>query len=218
MAMAILVDTGNGAPALLTVPAVPEVVRVAPAFTAEPEAATAPPEAGREAPTLTAEPEEQKPGLMLAPPPPEVSTGAPRQGAEEPQKGKPEITLAPAKPVPEKAPMLAPTPSVAPSPEVDVKEEAEDTEGIVVDETLDRRARLRLLLAQNAIKHPEALRAALERVPDSARPALLRALEASNMEYEKLLQLLEETEDDEDEEDEGAVNEEEGENKNSLKR
>jgi len=32
----------------------------------------------------------------------------------------------------------------------------------------------------------------LQRAPESARPALRRALEASNVEYEKLLQFLEE--------------------------
>jgi len=89
--------------------------------------------------------------------------------------------------VPEKAPVLAPTPAAIPEPEDEVEEEGE---------VLDRRAKLRKILLQNARKHPDALRAALQRAPESARPALLRALEASNIEYEKLLQLLEETEDE----------------------
>jgi len=38
-------------------------------------------------------------------------------------------------------------------------------------------------------------------VPESVRPALLRALEASNIEYERLLQLLEEVEDEAEDED-----------------
>jgi hypothetical protein len=91
--------------------------------------------------------------------------------------------------VPEKAPVLAPAPAAIPEPEVEVEEE----EG---DEMLDERAKLIRIIVQNAKKHPAALRAALQRAPESARPALLRALEASNIEYEKLLQLLEEAEDE----------------------
>jgi hypothetical protein len=183
MAMTVLVGVEEGTPGVITVPA------------AVPEAVPALPEPVREAPAVTVEPEEQKPGMMMAPPPPEASTQAPRHGAGEPRKGKPEITAAPTKPVPEKAPVLAPIPAAVPSPEDDLEEEDED-------ETLDRRAKLRLILAQNAKKHPEALRAALQRVPESARPALLRALEASNIEYEKLLQLLEGVEEEDEDEDE----------------
>ncbi len=182
MAMAVLVGAEEGAPGVLTVPP------------AMPEAVPALPEAVREAPAVTVEPEEQRPAMMMAPPPPETTAQAPPPArAGEPQKGKPEITVAPAKPVPEKAPVLAPMPAAVPSPEDEVEDE---------DETLDRRARLRLILAQNARKHPEALWAALQRIPMSARPALLRALEVSNIEYEKLLQLLEEAEDEDEDGDE----------------
>jgi hypothetical protein len=184
MAMTVLVGTGEGAPGVLTIPP------------AVPEAVPALPEAVREAPAVTVEPEEPRPSVMMAPPPPEAATQAPLPTrAGEPQKRKPEITAAPAKPVPEKAPVLAPIPAVVPSREDEVEEEDED-------ETLGRRAKLRLILTQNAKKHPEALRAALQRIPESARPALLRALEASNIEYEKLLQLLEEAEDEDEDEDE----------------
>jgi hypothetical protein len=91
--------------------------------------------------------------------------------------------------VPEKAPVLAPAPATVPGPEGKADE----------DETLDRRARLKIILAQNARKHPEALRAALQRAPELARPALLRALETSNIEYEKLLKFLEELEEESEE-------------------
>jgi hypothetical protein len=84
--------------------------------------------------------------------------------------------------MPEKAPVLAPTPAAIPEPVIEVEEE---------DEMLDRRAKLREILARYARKHPDALRAALQRAPESAKPALLRALEASNIEYEKLLEFLE---------------------------
>jgi hypothetical protein len=180
MAMTLLVGAEDGGPGVPAVsPAVLETVPV-------------PEEAAREAPAMLLAPEEPKPGVMMAPPSPEAAIKAPPTAkAGEPQKGKPEITVAPARPVPEKAPVLAPTPAAIPEPEDEV-EDVEEEE----DETLDKRARLVRMIIQNAKKHPEALRAALQRAPESARPALLRALEASNIEYEKLLQLLEETEDE----------------------
>jgi hypothetical protein len=169
VAMATLVRTERGAPAVLTVPS------------AVPEAIPAPAEVTREAP---------EPSVMMAPPPPEDATQAPPPTrAGEPQKGRPSITATPAKPVPEKAPVLAPAPAAVPGPEGEADE----------DETLDRRARLKIILAQNARKHPEALRAALQRAPELARPALLRALETSNIEYEKLLEFLEELEEESEE-------------------
>ena len=187
MAMTLLVGTGDGEPGVPVVsPAVPEAVLV-------------PEEAAREAPAMLVAPEEPKPAVMMAPPPPEAATKAPPPAKPgEPQKRRPAITVAPAQPVPEKAPVLAPTPAAIPEPEDEVDEEEGEEED---DEALDRRANLREVLLQNAKKHSAALRAALQRAPESARPALLQALEASNIEYEKLLQLLEETEDeDEDKE------------------
>jgi len=179
MAMAVLVSTREGAPGVLTMPP------------AVPEAVPAPAEVTREAPETAVAPEEPKPGVMMAPPP-EVTTPAPAPPptrAGEPQKGRPSITATPAKPVPEKAPVLAPAPAAVPGPEDEVEEE----------ETLDRRARFKIILAQNARRHPEALRAALQRAPELARPALLRALETSNIEYEKLLEFLEELEEESEE-------------------
>ena len=111
MAMAVLVGTEGSAPGVLTMPP------------AVPEASPALPEAAKEAPAVTAEPEEQRPGMMMAPPPPK---------AKGPEKMKPEITAAPAKPAPEKAPVLAPTPAAVPSPEDEVEEEDEDEDEVVV--------------------------------------------------------------------------------------
>ncbi len=182
VAMATLVRTERGAPAVLTIPP------------AVPEAVPAPAEVTREAPETAVAPEEPKPGVMMAPPP-EVTTPAPAPPptrAGEPQKGRPSITATPAKPVPEKAPVLAPAPAAVPGPEGEADE----------DETLDRRARFKIILAQNARRHPEALRAALQRAPELARPALLRALETSNIEYEKLLEFLEELEEQAEKDDE----------------
>ena len=178
MAMEVLVSTEKMAPAALTAPP------------AVPEAVPAPAETAVEAPAVLVAPEEPQTEVMMAPPPPEdAAETSPPAKAGEPQKGKPAITAAPARPIPEKAPVLAPTPAAVPEPVIEVAEE---------DEILDRRAKLREILAQYARKHPDALRAALQRAPESAKPALLRALEASNIEYEKLLEFLEEGEDVED--------------------
>jgi len=57
---------------------------------------------------------------------------------------------------------------------------------------VDKRAELMVLVARNAVKHPEALRKVLQKVPESARPALLRAIAASDAEYEKILEALRE--------------------------
>lgn len=195
-AMAVLVSAEEDAAGVLIAPS------------AVPEAAPAPTEVTSEAPVMLVEPEEPEPGAALGPPPPEITITAPappQLKAGEPQKGKPEITVAPARPVPEKAPALAPTPApvpaAVPEPEVEVEEEEETEEDEEQDEMVDRRARLRIILVQNAKKHPAALQAALQRAPESARPALLRALEASNIEYEKLLQFLEEIEEESEDED-----------------
>ena len=183
MAMAVLVSAKDGAPGVLTVPP------------AVPEAVPAPMEVTSEEPALLVEPEEPAPEAAEAPPPPEIKITAPappRLKAGEPQKGKPEITAAPVRPEPERAPALAPAPAAVPEPEVEVEEEEEG------DEILDKRARLVRIIVQNARKHPAALQAALQRAPESARPALLRALEASNIEYERLLQFLEEAEEEDE--------------------
>ncbi len=54
----------------------------------------------------------------------------------------------------------------------------------------DRRAKLRERVVGYALAHPARLRALLEKVPDEARPALLQAILASEMGYEKALQSL----------------------------
>jgi hypothetical protein len=63
---------------------------------------------------------------------------------------------------------------------------------------LSRRAKLRMVVARHAVENPAALRAALQRVPASARPALLRAIALSDAEYEKVLKILEEDENQEE--------------------
>ncbi len=54
----------------------------------------------------------------------------------------------------------------------------------------DRRANLRAMVERGALEHPERMRAVLERVPASARPALLRAITISEAGYTKALKSL----------------------------
>jgi len=55
----------------------------------------------------------------------------------------------------------------------------------------NRRARLRAAVAHYAIYHPAALRAALDKAPESAKPALRRAITRSVAGYEQVLKALE---------------------------
>jgi hypothetical protein len=54
-----------------------------------------------------------------------------------------------------------------------------------------KQAKLRDILSGYAAKHPQALRAVLKKVPASAKPALRRAIAASEANYEKALEALE---------------------------
>ncbi|MFC1864729.1 DUF5667 domain-containing protein [Chloroflexota bacterium] len=57
---------------------------------------------------------------------------------------------------------------------------------------VDRRASLKATVERNATIHTASLRALLETVPESARPALLRAIAVSETGYEKALESLDE--------------------------
>ena len=54
----------------------------------------------------------------------------------------------------------------------------------------DRRARLRTIVRRYAFEHPERMRAVLEEVHASSKPALLRAIVISEADYTKVLQSL----------------------------
>ncbi len=54
----------------------------------------------------------------------------------------------------------------------------------------DRRAKLRGMVVNGAQEHPQRMRAILEKVPPSARPALLRAIAIAESDYEKALKSL----------------------------
>jgi len=182
MAMEILVGIEEGAPGVLTAPpAVPEAARV-------------PVEVIEEAPAMMVAPEEPEAELMAPPPSEATEKPSPPAKAGEPEKGKPEVTGPPPRSLPEKAPVLAPAPAAMPA----LVDEAEQERGKEEeeDEDLIKRAKLRGILARNAVKHPEALQAALQGAPEPIKQALHNALQTSNMEYEKLLQFLEAIEDE----------------------
>jgi len=54
----------------------------------------------------------------------------------------------------------------------------------------NRRAKLKLTLSRYAVNHPAGLRAALDKAPESAKPALRRAITVSVVGYEKALKAL----------------------------
>ncbi len=156
------------------------------------------PEAAQEAPSppVAEEPREKKPGVVLAPAPPAATEEAQVPPvAEEPPGRKPEVRVAPAQPVPQEAPALQPAPPEQAEADVDKGTKA------------DKRAKLRMIVARNVAKHREALLAALERAPESAKPALLRAIIELDAQYEEVLKALKERTNDNEEEHETEVEE-----------
>ncbi len=73
--------------------------------------------------------------------------------------------------------VLAPTPGPS--------EEAGDDKDVPVK--ANNRAKLRATVANYAINHPSGLRAALKKAPESAKPALRRAIAVSEAGYKKAL-------------------------------
>lgn len=81
------------------------------------------------------------------------------------------------------APKVMAPPS-APAP----AEEAKGGKGVYAG--ANNRAKLRMTVAHNAANHPQALRAVLEKAPESAKPALHRAIAVSVAGYKKALEAL----------------------------
>lgn len=79
----------------------------------------------------------------------------------------------------------SPAPALAPPPE-------QSREGVVPAPVRpdNKRARLRMAVARYAMQHPEALRAALNNAPESAKPALRRAIAISVRGYERALRAV----------------------------
>jgi len=182
-------------PAATSEAPVPSVAEVAP----DEESAVMmapPPAAVQEAPAaVPVEPREveRKPGATLAPVPPAVTKEAPAPKTVRGPSGKePAVSVAPM-PTPEKVPALQPAPMPVPerAPAIQPLPSPKPAEADVTEiEKLDRRARLRVIVAHRLVEHPEALRAVLQKVPLAARPALLRVIATSDNEYKKALEAL----------------------------
>ncbi len=121
------------------------------------------------------------------------------------QGEKRRVMLAPV-PAPERADKdtraLAPVPA-APVPALEpadggvrppAPERAREAPGVVSPQA-DRRAKLRMVIMRYAVNHPDRLRAILKTAPDSAKPALRRAIRAAVQGYERALESIDDGED-----------------------
>ena len=99
------------------------------------------------------------------------------------------VNLVSAQKVAEEPAVMAPTPKAfAPSPEAAPAEEARGDGDKHV--RVNKRAKLRMTIARYATNHPAALNAVLEKAPESAKPALRRAIDIAEARYERALKAL----------------------------
>ena len=84
--------------------------------------------------------------------------------------------------------MLAP--EAAPSEEEAILSPEESRGNGDVPVEINKRAKLRGIVIRYAVNHPAALRAVLEKAPESAKPALRRAIAVSEAGYERALEAL----------------------------
>ncbi len=169
-----------------------EAALPAPAPAAIPE--KAPPErAVLTAPVPEVTPEPREEAAMLAPAPEEMKT--PALTAREPEEVKPRTKPAPVRPLPRRAPEITArepekrAPDVMTAPPLPMPSIVEAEDG-TEPAKLDRRARLRMLMIRNSLRNSEVLREALEKVPEEARPALLRVIAESDTAYQRILEIL----------------------------
>jgi hypothetical protein len=100
----------------------------------------------------------------------------------------------------------APAPQPVEAPALQLAETpAAELEAKQADEKLPEQAeaiaKLKELLEQNKNVHPAVLRALLDEVPDSAKPALRQAIANAEANYQQALEALDDEDEDEDEED-----------------
>ncbi len=133
---------------------------------------------------VMAEPATEAPSLFMAP--------VPEAATEEMPALQPETQKAP-------APLVAPPPGQARQArggqggqgrggESDQVRGGEGDQGKGAE--IARQAKLRGIMSRNAEEHSAALQAVLERVPESAQPALLRAIAAAETGYQEALRAL----------------------------
>ena len=90
--------------------------------------------------------------------------------------------------LPAKAPVTLAPPEEAPVPQQEAEVEGKGRGGEPAPAS--EKGKLRMLLKRNAVNHPAILSAVLEKVPESAKPALRRAIAVSASSYEKALNAL----------------------------
>ncbi len=88
------------------------------------------------------------------------------------------------------APAAETQPAPTPAPKLTPPGQARGGGGKELPAQANRRAKLRTTVANYAANHPAALRAVLETAPESAKPALRRAIAVSVAGYEKALKSL----------------------------
>lgn len=196
-----LVAARNGGDGVVMAPlpaAAPERAPSAEAALPAPAPAVIPEKAPPERAVLTAPvpevtPEPREEAAMLAPAPEEMKT--PALTAREPEEEKPRLKPAPVRPLPRRAPEITageperPAPDVMEAPPLPVPAIVEAEDGTELAK-LDRRTRLRVLMIRNSLRNSEVLREALLKVPEEARPALLRAIAESDTAYRRVLEIL----------------------------
>ncbi|MFC1943068.1 DUF5667 domain-containing protein [Chloroflexota bacterium] len=105
---------------------------------------------------------------------------------QEVADGEPRALLGKGAPAVKEAPIPEPALAVERAPLLPGRAE----EGKKARVRVEHRARLRATVSRHAVNHPARLRTLLEKVPPSARPALLQAIAVSENGYEKALKSL----------------------------
>ena len=150
---------------------------------------------------MTPAPEATPPMMMSAPAETPVTEPAPAPAPVPVPMPGPTPVPRPTSAPPQPAPAIGITPATpsgeTPTSEVvspramrkppETRQEGRDGQE---DEKESRRAKLKVIIAQKAITHPETLKAALMKAPEQMKPALRRALEEADDGYEKALKAM----------------------------
>ncbi len=176
-------------PTVVSVPAEPPVVKSTPAPVPEPTPAPEP----IPVPQPTPAPRPTS-ALQPAPAPHPVPVPQPTMAPHPVPAPRPTFG-----PQPAPAVRVAPATTSAETPELEAAspwamqkppEIQQEGRGGGDDKKESRRAKLKAIIAQKAITHPETLKAALMKAPEQVKPALRRALEEADDGYEKALRAV----------------------------
>jgi len=124
-----------------------------------------------------------------------VNKGKPKQIEQIAQRLNKHLAMIASLPLAEKGaegelPMMAPAPLAPPEAEAPAPRQRAKEGARAVPAPANARAKLRMLLQHNEANHPAALDAALKKAPESAKPALRRAIATSAASYRKALEAL----------------------------